>query len=78
MRQFPFDLVIARTTNRGIGIHNRLPWNLPQDLAMFKKITTSGQQGNTIIFGRKTFESINKRSLPNRLNIVISNSTKIE
>ena len=45
---------------------------------MFKKITTSGSLGNTIIYGRKTFESVNKKILPNRLNIVLSKSSKIE
>ena len=50
-----------------------LPWKLPGDLQMFKKITSSGQKGNTVIMGRKTFESIG-RPLPNRLNIVLSQS----
>ena len=54
-RQIPFDLIVARTLNRGIGKNNQLPWKLPSDLRMFKKITTSGKQGNSIILGRKTF-----------------------
>lgn len=76
MRQIPFDLVIGRTKAGGIGLNNQLPWKLPSDLQMFKKITTSGQKGNTIIMGRKTYESIGK-PLPNRLNIVISREKKI-
>jgi len=43
---------------------------------MFKKITTSSPHGNTIIMGRKTYESIGK-PLPQRLNIVISKNSKI-
>ena len=77
-RQIPFDIVLARTLKWGIGRDNQLPWKLPRDLRMFKKLTTSGQHGNSVILGRKTFESMNKKILPNRLNIVISNSTKIE
>ena len=52
---------------RGIGIGNRLPWKLPEDLAHFKRTTT----GHAIIMGRKTFESIG-RPLPGRRNIVVS------
>lgn len=54
-RQIPFDLVLARTISRGIGKNNQLPWKLPSDLKMFKKITTAGKHGNTVILGRKTF-----------------------
>lgn len=76
-RQIPFDLVIGRTLSGGIGKDNRLPWKLPSDLKMFKKITTSGLSKNSIIMGRKTFESMNSKPLPNRLNIIISKESKI-
>lgn len=74
----PYDIVIGKTLAGGIGKNNRLPWKLPSDLKMFKKITTSGLHGNSIIMGRKTFESINSKPLPNRLNIVVSKESKIE
>ena len=77
LRQNVYDLILARTLKGGIGKNNQLPWKLPSDLQMFKKITTSGKQGNTIIYGRKTYESMNKRILPNRLNIVVSKNNKI-
>jgi dihydrofolate reductase/thymidylate synthase len=54
-RQIPFDLVIGKTLQGGIGKNNKLPWKLPSDLKMFKKITTSGPKKNSIIMGRKTF-----------------------
>ena len=60
-------IVVATDSRRGIGIHNKLPWHLPEDLAFFKRITS----GHPIIMGRKTFESIG-RPLPNRRNIVIT------
>ena len=77
MKRIPFDLVVARSINRGIGKNNALPWDLSPDLKMFKKITTSSPHGNTIIMGRKTYESIGK-PLPQRLNIVISKNSKID
>lgn len=62
-------IIVAMDDNRGIGADNDLLWqrDLPADLAHFKKLTT----GNSIIMGRKTFESIG-RPLPNRQNIVVS------
>ncbi|MFP5393309.1 MAG: dihydrofolate reductase [Gammaproteobacteria bacterium] len=60
-------LVVAMDTRRGIGIHNQLPWRLPEDLAHFKRITS----GHPIVMGRKTFDSIG-RALPNRRNIVVT------
>ncbi len=76
-RNIPFDLVLARTFSRGIGKDNKIPWRLPSDLKMFKKITTSGLNGNTVIMGRKTFDSMNQKPLPNRINIIVSRNTKI-
>lgn len=74
----PYDMVLARTVKGGIGKNNSLPWHLPKDLRMFKRITTSGLNGNTVITGRKTFETYGSKPLPNRLNIVLSSSKKIE
>ena len=63
-------LIVAYGRNREIGTRGDLPWgrSLPADLAEFKRRTTGG----SIIMGRKTFESIGKRALPDRENIVIS------
>lgn len=61
------SLIVAMTQNRVIGIENRLPWHIPEDLKRFKQITL----GHPIIMGRKTFESIG-RPLPKRTNIVIT------
>ena len=60
-------LIVATDRQNGIGIHNTLPWRLPEDLAFFKRTTT----GHPIIMGRKTFDSIG-RPLPNRRNIVVN------
>lgn len=62
------SIIAAIDRNRGIGYENKLLFWLPNDLKRFKALTT----GNTIIMGRKTFESLSKGALPNRRNIVLS------
>lgn len=67
------NLVVAYAQNRVIGKNNDLPWYLPADLKRFRQLTT----GQTVIMGRKTYESILKRlgkPLPKRQNIVLSRS----
>ncbi len=63
-------IIVAYDKNRAIGRGGDLPWgrSLPADLAHFKRLT----KGGDIIMGRKTFESIGCRPLPDRENIVIS------
>jgi len=57
--------ILAMGRNHAIGYRNGLPWRLPADLAYFKRTT----MGQTVLMGRKTFESIGK-PLPGRTNIV--------
>lgn len=68
--------IAAITENRAMGKENGLMFHLPGDLPRFKKITF----GHPVIMGRKTFESkeINKRSLPGRLNIVITRDSNYD
>ena len=61
-------IVVVVDENNGIGKDGDLLCHLPNDLKHFKKLTT----GHTIIMGRKTFESLPKGALPNRINIVIT------
>jgi dihydrofolate reductase len=63
----PLTAVVAMDIQGGIGIGNKLPWRLPEDMAHFKRTT----MGHPVIMGRKTFDSIG-RPLPNRRNIVIT------
>ncbi len=63
------SIIVAMDKNRVIGKNNRIPWHISEEVKNFKKLTT----GNTVIMGRKTFESIGK-PLPKRNNIVISSS----
>ncbi len=68
------SIIVAIAKNNAIGLNNKLIYWLPNDLKRFKSLTT----GNTIIMGRKTFESLPKGALPNRRNIVLSRNGKPE
>ena len=61
-------LVAAVAANGVIGRQGRLPWQLPEDLRHFKRLTL----GHPVIMGRKTWESLGGRALPGRDNIVVS------
>ncbi|HOI51669.1 MAG TPA: dihydrofolate reductase [Azonexus sp.] len=63
-------LIVAVARNRVIGKDNRLLWNIPEDMAHFKRLTA----GHAVLMGRKTWESLPERfrPLPGRRNIVIS------
>ncbi|TDM42427.1 dihydrofolate reductase [Macrococcoides goetzii] len=61
------SIIACHDQNRVIGYENKMPWHLPNDLKRVKTLTT----GNTIVMGRKTYESLGK-ALPNRRNVVIT------
>ena len=65
-----FKMIVAHDNENGIGKNNKLPWNIPDDLRRFSKLTR-GKGNNAIIMGRKTYESIGS-PLPKRTNIVLS------
>lgn len=65
--------ILATDEQGAIGLNNKLPWYCPEDLKYFQRCTT----GQAVVFGRKTFDSINEilktnKGLPNRKNIIIS------
>lgn len=62
------SIIAAIAEDRGIGMNNGLLWHLPGDLKRFKQLTS----GNTVIMGRKTWESLPGRPLKGRRNIVIT------
>ncbi|WP_414838419.1 dihydrofolate reductase [Carnobacterium sp. TMP28] len=64
----------AQDENGLIGNQGTLPWSLPNDLNYFKKMT----QGKAVVMGRKTFEGMNKRPLPNRVNIILTTDEKYQ
>lgn len=61
------SLIVAMARNRVIGANNSIPWRLPGELALFKRITT----GHHIVMGRKTWESIG-RLLPGRTSVIVT------
>lgn len=63
-------IIAAVSDNNVIGNKGELPWKIPEDMKLFKSLT----YGNVVIMGRKTFESLGKKPLPGRTNIVVSNS----
>lgn len=62
------SIVAAMSQNRVIGLNNKLPWSIPEELAHFKQLT----MGKPMIMGRKTFDSIGRRLLPGRKTIVLT------
>ena len=63
------NCIVAVDKNQGIGFEGQMPWpRLAEDMRWFKEKTTD----QIVIMGRKTWESIGSKNLPNRINIVIS------
>ena len=61
------NLIVANSTNGVIGKDGKMPWDIPEELKRFKKLTL----GHVVIMGRKTYESIG-RALKGRCNLVLS------
>jgi dihydrofolate reductase len=62
------SIIVAVSEDWGIGKDNELLWHISEDLRRFKRLTL----GNTVIMGKKTWESLPRRPLPGRKNIVLS------
>src|ERR687895_1328772 len=61
------SLIVAMASNRVIGANNTIPWKLPDEQQLFKRLT----MGHHIVMGRKTYESIG-RLLPGRTTVIVS------
>ena len=62
-------LIIACDPKGGIGFNGKLPWtNIQGDLPRFKALTTS----KVVLMGRNTWDSLPKKPLPNRINVVVT------
>jgi dihydrofolate reductase len=62
------SIIVAVSEDMGIGKGNDLLWHLPEDMKRFKRLTI----GKTVIMGRKTWESLPRKPLSDRRNIVIT------
>lgn len=70
----PLAIVVARAANGVIGRDGGLPWRLKSDMALFKATT----MGKPIIMGRKTWDSLPRKPLPGRMNLILSRDGSFE
>lgn len=66
-------LIVARSQNGVIGRDGDMPWRLSSDLKRFKALTS----GKPVIMGRKTWDSLPRKPLPKRPNIVVSRNPEL-
>lgn len=62
------SIIVAIAQNNAIGKDNDLIWHISDDLKRFKALTS----GHTVIMGRNTWNSLPRRPLPKRRNIVLT------
>jgi len=69
-------LIAALSDNNVIGIDNKIPWRIKEDMVRFKELTIN----HPVIMGRKTYESIPEkyRPLPERKNIILSKKLELK
>jgi dihydrofolate reductase len=61
-------LVVAVADNGVIGNNGAIPWHISEDMKRFKAMT----MGHTVVMGRKTWDSLPKKPLPGRTNVVVT------
>src|SRR5262245_32500467 len=61
------SLIVAMSQNRVIGANGTIPWHLPDELQLFKRLT----MGHHMVMGRRTWDSIG-RLLPGRTTVIVS------
>ncbi len=64
-------LVLAVAENGVIGKDGAIPWRISDDMKRFKALT----MGHTVVMGRKTWDSLPKKPLPGRVNVVVTRQT---
>lgn len=67
-------IIVAMTADGAIGLNGKIPWHYSADMRRFKRLTLN----STVIMGRKTWESLNIRPLPERQNIVVTRDRRVE
>jgi dihydrofolate reductase len=65
-------IVAAMSINRVIGKDNKIPWHLPKDIEHF--LTTT--QGQVVVMGNKTFDSLKRKPFKRRTNVVITSDVE--
>jgi dihydrofolate reductase len=69
-----YSIILACTFDGGIGYNNRIPWYIKDELFLFRQITGNKDQfkQNVIIMGKKTWDSLPRKPLKDRINIIIT------
>ena len=73
----PVRLIVAHDKNHGIGYIGRIPWRCPKDMQHFRDVTTATvdpAKQNAVLMGRRTWESLHGRLLPNRFHACVSST----
>tara|TARA_Y100000817_G_C16779786_1_gene510038 strand:- start:513 stop:1073 length:561 start_codon:yes stop_codon:yes gene_type:complete len=68
-----FKIIVAVCRNNGIGLNQKLPWTIKEDLQHFSK-TTKGKGNNAIVMGKNTWLSFGGKPLPKRDHLILSSS----
>jgi dihydrofolate reductase len=66
------EIIVAMDHQNGLSKNGTIPWHIPEDMAFFREKTMN----HVVIMGKKTFDSLPKGALKNRLNIVITRTPK--
>jgi len=67
------SMIVCVDCENGIGKNGTIPWKHKEDMKRFKQLT----KGDTVIMGRKTWESLPRQPLPGRQNIVVSRDPNV-
>lgn len=68
------EMIMAVAENGVIGHKGAMPWRLREDMRRFKQLTL----GHSVIMGRRTWESLPKKPLPDRQNIVLTTALALD
>ena len=74
MAKVRIAIVVGMSKNRVIGKDGGLPWHIRSDLKKFKEITS----GKPVIMGATTWDSLPRKPLPGRLNLVLTRDPRFE
>ena len=75
-----FSLILASTLNGGIGVNGRIPWDLKDEMIIFRQLTTNVNcyiKKNAVIMGYDTWKSLPFKPLKNRINIILTSKINV-
>lgn len=75
-----FSLILASTLNGGIGINGKIPWEIKDEMTIFRQLTTNVNsyiKKNAVIMGYETWKSLPFKPLKNRFNIILTSKKNV-